>query len=151
VTIKLGFKSATAISRQTGGHSVVQSRQKVKSQCQISKMGSADPQNPQKTGFCPIMLTKHEKWSIFLWSHPAAAKRVLKVKGAKSFLDIYFCPKKSGSKMRAYIAVACFGVLLTMLTMLPKNKKEQNVSVTGVFLGDFGVFLGGFVTIKQVF
>jgi hypothetical protein len=35
--------------------------------------------------------------------------------------------------------------------MLPKNKKEQNVSVTGVFLGDFGVFLGGFVTIKQVF
>jgi hypothetical protein len=53
--------------------------------------------------------------------------------------------------MRAYIAVALFQVLLKMLTMLPKIEKEQNVSVTGVFLGDFGVFLDDFVTIKQDF
>ena len=90
------------------------------------------------------MLTKHEKRVIFLWSHPAAAKRVLKANLPKSFLDIYKCPKKSGSKMRAYIAVACFGVLLTMLTMLPKTQKEQKVSVSRSVLGVFGQFWGCF-------
>jgi hypothetical protein len=97
------------------------------------------------------MLTKHEKMDIFLWSHPAAAKRDLKANLAKSFLDIYKCPKKSGSKMRAYIAVACFGVLLTMLTMLPKTQKEQKVSVSGSVLGVFGYVFGEFVTINHDF
>jgi len=53
--------------------------------------------------------------------------------------------------MRAYIAVACFGVLLTMLTMLPKTQKEQKVSVTRSVLGVLGSVLGEFVTINHDF
>jgi len=48
VTIKRDFKSATAISRQTGGLTVAQSLRKVKSQCQIAKMRSAGPEPPPK-------------------------------------------------------------------------------------------------------
>jgi hypothetical protein len=64
-------------------------------------LSSQTGQKWPKTRFSPIMLTKMQKWSIFLWSHPADAKRVLKVKLQKPDLDIYFCPSKSEQKMRA--------------------------------------------------